>query len=207
MERNPPRTSELSSVLAKRLSSASADNGRLSNCVDPGRDAILRSSGTGPGLTTPKIPAPNSSAEGVFVPSESLRDQLLAIRRRLWIVNATLESLPAKIEQTYSRRSSILGGASSSRVRNTSNPPCQEVPAREPHEVAGGCWARWRRAKLRSRASRAERLAAAALYNASISFGDALEAVLRAAVARVKADEASFQSFPNSAFSERHHSQ
>ena len=40
-----------------------------------------------------------------------------------------------------------------------------------------GWWARWKLARLRSRASRAEARAAAALYDASVSFGEALEAV------------------------------
>jgi hypothetical protein len=142
--------------------------------------------------------ARESAAEDHFIPSDSLGDQLLAIRRRLWIVCATLESLPARIEQTYCSRSSITGGDRCFSVTNTSDHPCNASPVPEQPKTAAGWWARWKLSRLRSRASRAERQAAAALYDASVSFGEALEAVLQAAVARVKADEAGFQSLPRS---------
>ena len=143
-----------------------------------------------------KSPGRDTPAEDSFVPSDSLRDQLVAIRRRLWIVNATLESLPAKIEQTYRNRS-VIAGVEPSQYRNASDMLSTERRALESQKAAGW-WARWKATRLRSRASRAEARAAAALYDASVSFGEALEAVLHAAVARVKADEAGFQSVPHS---------
>ena len=50
--------------------------------------------------------------------------------------------------------------------------------------------ARWNRARLRARADRAERRAAVAMNKASVALSDAFEAVLQAACARIKADEA-----------------
>ena len=50
-----------------------------------------------------------------------------------------------------------------------------------------GCWpARWKCARLRARAVRAERHAAVAMNNASDSLGHAFEAVLQYAYARLK---------------------
>jgi hypothetical protein len=54
----------------------------------------------------------------------------------------------------------------------------------------GGWWARRKVNRLRSQADRAERRAAGAIQHVSATFGTALEAVLQAAVARVKAEEA-----------------
>jgi hypothetical protein len=150
-------------------------------------------------------PARDNEGEDFFIPSDSLRDQLLAIRRRLWIVNATLESLPAKIEQTYRNRSASAD-AGPNRHRNTSDMLRAAGRALDNHNAAGW-WARWKLARLRSRARRAEARAAAALFDASVSFGAALEAVLQAAVARVKADEAGFESLPHSFRSEARTSQ
>jgi hypothetical protein len=60
------------------------------------------------------------------------------------------------------------------------------------HRRGFGCWpARWNRARLRARADRAERLAVVAMNKASVSLSDAIEAVLQAACARNRADEAS----------------
>ena len=52
------------------------------------------------------------------------------------------------------------------------------------------CWpAKWKSARLRARAIRAERHAAVAMNNASASLRDAFEAVLQYACARAKADD------------------
>ena len=102
---------------------------RRTNSVDPSVDAVML-----PGQRVRGVPGSNarrrqhSSAEDLFVPSDSLRDQLLAIRRRLWIVNATLESLPAKIEQTYRNRSVVAGGEPTQQ-RNLSDTLCTERQA------------------------------------------------------------------------------
>ena len=164
--------------------------------VTPGLDAVILPSVRSRNGTGLKSPGSDTAAEGLFVPSESLRDQLVAIRRRLWIVNATLESLPSKIEQTYRQRSAIAVGDESDQRRKNSDTILDEAAALERHQAAAGWWARWKLARLRTRALRAEARAAAALHDASVSFGAALEAVLQAAVARVKADEAGFQSLP-----------
>ena len=169
--------------------------GATTRSIPGSKRSILPSarSHNGTGL---KSPGRDTPAEDSFVPSDSLRDQLVAIRRRLWIVNATLESLPAKIEQSYRNRS-VIAGVEPSQSRNASDMLSTERRALESQKAAGW-WARWKATRLRSRASRAEARAAAALYDASVSFGEALEAVLHAAVARVKADEAGFQSVPHS---------
>ena len=194
MERNQSRTTDFSSALGKLSSSSYAADRDSNNAVNAGRDAVM--------LPAPRIrneisikgAARDDEGDGLFVPSESLRDQLLAIRRRLWIVNATLESLPAKIEQTYRNRS-IFAGTGPNPYRNASDTLSTEQRALESQRPAGW-WARWKLARLKARARRAEARAASALYDASVSFGEALEAILQAAVARVKADEAAVQSLP-----------
>jgi hypothetical protein len=67
--------------------------------VDAGADVVRI-----PGLSSGgEVCAETSARKSVdpceCLPSETLRDQLQDIRRRLWILNATLESLPAKLEQ------------------------------------------------------------------------------------------------------------
>jgi hypothetical protein len=194
MERRQSTTTDFSAALGNLSSRCDgAERGR-NNTVNAGLDAALPPGPRSRNGTGLKRPARDNKGEDFFIPSDSLRDQLLAIRRRLWIVNATLESLPAKIEQTYRNRS-IIAGAGATRYQNASDPLCTERRALESHK-ATGWWARWKLARLSSRARRAEARAAAALYDASVSFGEALEAVLAAAVAHVKADEAGFQSLP-----------
>ena len=194
MERSQSRTTDFPRALGRALSNRDGDERRGRDSVTPGLDAVMLPSVRSRNGTGLKSPGSHTPAEGSFVPSESLRDQLVALRRRLWIVNATLESLPAKIEQTYRNRSLIVG-AGPTQYQNASDPLCTERRALESPRAIGW-WARWKLARLRSRARRAEARAAAALYRASVSFGGALEAVLQAAVARVKADEAGFQSLP-----------
>ena len=195
MERIQSRITDL----GRQPSKLRAGDARRRNSVDPAVDAVML-----PGQRLRGVPGSNaprrerSSSDDLFIHSDSLRDQLLAIRRRLWIVNATLESLPAKIEQTYRQRSVIAVGDESAQRRKNSDTILDEAVGLETDKAAVGWWARCKLARLRSRASRAEARAAAALYDASVSFGEALEAVLQAAVARVKADEARFQSLERS---------
>jgi hypothetical protein len=196
MERSQSRTTDFPRALGRALSKRDGDERRGDDSVNPGLEAVFPPSArshNGAGL---KSPGRDTPAEDSFVASDSLRDQLVAIRRRLWIVNATLESLPAKIEQSYRNRS-VIAGVEPSQFRNGSDMLSAERRAFE-HQKAAGWWARWKATRLRARASRAEARAAAALYDASVSFGEALEAVLQAAVARVKADEVGFQSVPHS---------
>jgi hypothetical protein len=127
---------------------------------------------------------------GCFFPSDSLRDQLQAIRRRLWILNATLESLPAKIELAYRLRSQVASRDGQGQPRNTSDGSGDKRLTFTAKGAHGGWLARWKLARLRSRADRAERRAVAAIHDASAAFGAALNAVLHAAIARVKADDA-----------------
>jgi hypothetical protein len=194
MERSQSRTTDCSSALGKLSSSSYAAECRRNNAVNAGLDEVFRPGPRGRNGTGFDGPARDHEGENFFIPSDSLRDQLVAIRRRLWIVNATLESLPAKIEQTYRNRSKIAG-AGPTQDQNVSDTLCTERQALESQKVVGW-WVRWKLARLRARARRAEARAAAALYDASVSFGEALEAVMHAAAARVKADEAGFQSLP-----------
>ena len=131
---------------------------------------------------------------GVFRTSDPLWHQLQAVRRRLWILSATLESLPAKIELAYRTRSDVAGEGGPNHPEPSANGSVHERLAPQPAAFVGGWWARRRLTRLKSRAERAERRAAAAIREASASFGTALEAVLQAAVARVKADEACLSS-------------
>ncbi len=196
MERSQSRTTDFPRALGRPLSNRVGDECRGHDRVTPGVDAVFLPSARSRDGTGLKSPGRDSPAEDSFVPSDSLRDQLVAIRRRLWIVNTTLESLPAKIEQTYRQRSAIAGSDESAQRRNSSDKFCTEPQALRADKAAAGWWARWKLAKLRSRARRAEARAAAALYDASVSFGEALEAVMHAAVARVKADEAGCHALP-----------
>jgi hypothetical protein len=192
MERRQSTTTDFSIAFdSLSPSCVGAERGR-NNAVNSGLDAVIRPGP--PSRNGIDGPGRDHDGENFFIPSDSLRDQLVAIRRRLWIVNATLESLSAKIEQTYRNRS-VIADAGPARHRNTSDTLCAAGRTLDNHNAAGW-WARWKLARLRSRASRAEGRAAAALYDASVSFGEALEAVFNAAVARVKADEAGFQSLP-----------
>jgi hypothetical protein len=121
--------------------------------------------------------------EGIY--PESLRHQLQVIRRRLWILNATLGTLPAKIE----RASREEGGGA---FRHDGRGPAPPEPGNGlgAGRLIGGWRARWKLARLESRAERAERRAAVAINNASASLAAALGRVRHAAVARRKADEA-----------------
>jgi hypothetical protein len=135
-------------------------------------------------------PARDSCDQGVDPCSDSLPNQLQAIRRRLWILSATLESLPAKIELACRQSGVRDGGEGLDRPAQTRDRYGDQRLAFKRF----GFWSRWRAmrklARLRLRADRAERRAAVAINGASAAFGVAFEAALQAALARVKADEA-----------------
>jgi hypothetical protein len=142
-----------------------------------------RSTRDGGGVTTPES---DCTDQGVARRTDPARDQVQAIRRSLWILSATLESLPAKIELACRRSGAVAGRDGLDQPQHT-----RDVRLRLKALGALGGWrARWKCARLRSRANRAERRAAVAIRDASASFGAALEAVLHAAVARAKADQA-----------------
>jgi hypothetical protein len=160
-----------------------------------------RSVDTGPAAST--LPNPSARGEGgidspergssdkdVFLPSDSLRGQLQAIRRRLWILNATLESLPAKIELACRKGPEVVGGDRPKEPGHSPDVSDGERVAPKAGGAIGRRWARLKLAGLRSKADRAERRAAVAINDAYASFGTALESVRLAAIARVKADEA-----------------
>jgi hypothetical protein len=106
-----------------------------------------------------------------------------ALHRRLWILNATLESLPRKIEDIAQAK------GKDSYVMSAGIPSVSAETRPFADSTIEGWRARRRRAQLRSRAERADRRAARAIAEASDSFGTALEAVLLAAAARIKAEE------------------
>jgi hypothetical protein len=56
------------------------------------------------GRSAVKASFDDSVNAGVFHTSDPIWDQLVAIRRRLWILNATLQSLPAKLELACRKR-------------------------------------------------------------------------------------------------------
>jgi hypothetical protein len=117
-------------------------------------------------------------------------DQLQAIRRRLWILSATLESLHSKIERAYYQRGDEDGGAGPDQPRHSPDALGHEWLVPQSEGFVAHWWARRKLTRLRSRADRAERRAAAAIQDVSASCSAALEAVLQSAVARLKADEA-----------------
>lgn len=122
--------------------------------------------------------------------SHPLQDRLDAIRRRLWILSARLERLPAKLELACRKSGVFADGIGLDPPEHTRDDSGHSRPKRKAHGPVGAWWAWWNIARLRLRAERAERREAAAIHDASAAFNAALEAVLHAAVARVKADEA-----------------
>lgn len=194
MERHQSRTTDLPPARRGSSSDRDWDTCGASLSVEAWTAAALTSgpaSRKGGGIQ----PSGRDSVEpGVCRPSDSLREQLQAIRRRLWIVNGALESLSAKIELAHRRRCEVAGPDGPDLSRHSSNPLGDERLAPQSEGLVGRWWARRKLAWLRSRADRAERRAAAAISGASVSFGTALEAVLQAAIARVKADEACLNS-------------
>jgi hypothetical protein len=133
---------------------------------------------------------PSDSFEhGVSHCSTPLRIALGAIRRKLWILNTKLQSLPAKIELIERQSGEWVNGDGLERCMHDGVGLAKE---RLNGRRGLGCWrARWNRARLRARAERTERHAVAAMNKASASLSDAFEAVLQAACARIRADEAS----------------
>jgi hypothetical protein len=128
--------------------------------------------------------------QGISRRSDPMADRLKAVRRRLWILNATLESLPAKIELAC-RQSGVWAGGDGLDRHQQSCDGLGDVHLAVKTEGVLGRWrAKWKIATLRSRADRAERRAAVAIDDASASFSAAIEAVLQAALARVNADGA-----------------
>jgi hypothetical protein len=95
-----------------------------------------------------------------------------------------------RVELACRKDGGIAGRCWPDEVQHTHGSPGRKRARREIKRSLGARWARWKVARLRSRAERAERRAAAAIRDASAIFSAALEAVLHAAVARVKADEA-----------------
>jgi hypothetical protein len=117
---------------------------------------------------------------------DAVRDQLQAARRKLWILGARLSCLPAKIEIAC-RMNGLAPGA------DGPEQPwhlAKEMPASKLEMALCGSLDRWKLARLRLRANRAERRSATAIRRASASFSAALDSVLSAAVARAKADAA-----------------
>ena len=122
--------------------------------------------------------------------SHPLQDRLNAIRRRLWILSARLERLPAKVELACRKSGVFTDGIGLDLPEHTHDDSDHSRPKQKAHGPVGAWWAWWKVARLRMRAERAERREAAAIHGASAAFDAALEAVLHAAVARVTADEA-----------------
>ncbi len=130
----------------------------------------------------------DSFEHGLSHCSIPLRIPLGAIRRKLWILNTKLRSLPAKIELIYRQSGEWANVDGLERCMHDGVGLAKE---RLNGRKGLGCWqARWNRARLRARADRAERHAVVAMNKASVSLGDAFEAVLQAACARIRADEA-----------------
>ena len=117
-----------------------------------------------------------------------LRIPLGAIRRKLWILSIKLQSMPAKIELIYRQNSEGVYADGLERCQHDGVGIAED--RLDGRRVLGGWSAKWNRARLPARADRAERLAAVAMNRASVSLSDAFEAVLKAACARIRADEA-----------------
>jgi hypothetical protein len=111
------------------------------------------------------------------------------MRRRLWIPNATVESVPARIDPADGKRIEAANGEVSDQARNTDILSGSRPLVDESGGNAGGRRARWKLARLKSYARRSERRAVSAIKDASTFFASAHQAVLHAALARKKADD------------------
>ena len=106
-----------------------------------------------------------------------------------WILNAMLESLSSKVERGDRKRSEVASGDGPDQPRRSpdaSGDSGWHSRLGGSRRLASPVEAR----RLRSRADRAERHAAVAINDASVSFRVALEAMRNASIARMKADEA-----------------
>jgi hypothetical protein len=188
MERQQSRTIDPPPVRRGSLSDSDWNNCGISISVDAWSAAPMSSGPSPKDGGAVKTTGSDAGDEGVSRRSDSLRDQVQSIRRRLWILNATLESLPARIELACRKSGVPSGGDGPDQPQRIRDQPADLRPALKAEEAPGGWRARWKLARLRSRAERAERRAAVAIHDASASFGAALDAVLHAAIARVQAD-------------------
>ena len=190
MERHPSRTPDLPTDLHESLSDR--DRVRSGGSISAQERCIgAMNSGTSPGDEDAiKTWVRDSMNPGLFRCINLPWDQLQAIRRRLWILSATLDSLNVKIERAYYQRGDEDGGAGPDQPRHSPDASDREWLAPQSEEIVASFWARRKLARLRSRADRAERRAAAAIQDVSASCDAAVEAVLHSAVARLKADEA-----------------
>ena len=133
-------------------------------------------------------PTSDSFEHGLSHCSASLRISLGAIRRKLWILNTKLQSLPAKIELIYRQSGEYVKVDG---LERSMDDGVGLAKKRRSGRRGRGCWpAKWNRARLRARADRDERRAVVAMNKASASLSDAFEAALQAACARMRADEA-----------------
>jgi hypothetical protein len=146
------------------------------------------------------VPDSRNNSSDSFEPclphcSIPLRTPLGAIRRKLWILNTTLQSLPAKIESTYRQSGeAVYVGGLEQCMHDGVGVAEERLNGRR---VLRGWLARWNCARLRARADQAERHAIVAMNKASVSLSDAFEAVVKAACARNRADEACRNSTEN----------
>jgi hypothetical protein len=146
-----------------------------------GRGTSVRGRGNALTNVTVDQEFPNSTAP--------LDDDLQTIRRTLWILNATLDSLIKKIEMMSDQSGMRVEKDLVDRAVHTRDRLAEEGFALEGKKILGWRPARWKCARLRARAVRAERHAAISMSNASASLSRALDAVLQYARARAKADE------------------
>jgi hypothetical protein len=141
-----------------------------------------------------QAPIRNGASPDVPLTTAPVWDQVQAVRRRLWILSAKLDSLPAKIELAIHNTSDRAHETGSDQVRRRASALRARWLGPHSEGFVGNWWARMRLARLRLQADQAERRATDAIQHASASFGAAFEAVLQAAVARVKSDEARLSS-------------
>jgi hypothetical protein len=190
MERHQPSTSDPQPARRGFLASRDWDRFVGSTSVDAWSVAPMNS---GPSLCDGDDVATvgrESSDHRDCHRSDPVWAQLQAIRRSMWILNATLESLPAKIELARWTSAGVTGRDGFVQLRHTHRQPGDDPSALEAERAKGGWRTRWKLARLQARADRAERRAAVAVRYASASYSAAFEALLRAATARAIADQA-----------------
>ena len=189
MERHNSRTIAPTTVCRELLSNCNSDE-MAGIVVGDARSAAptrsgLSTSDRGRGIA----PTSDSVQQDLSEFSAPLDDQLRAIRRKLWIFNTTLNSLPAKIQMACRQSGEWVETEVLDRSVHTCDGLAKGGVALKSKKVLSYSPADWKCARLRARAIRAERHAAVAMNNASASLRDAFEAVLQYACARAQADD------------------
>ena len=185
MERHHPRTIAPTPVCRELPSRCNSDE----MVGFGGGDALRRATRFGPSKSDQGCANSSTSAsvdQGLSDFSAPLNDQLRSIRRKLWILNATLDSLLAKVELGYHPSAYADRQRRARPVSAYIRSSRQGWARARAHEDFRVLASQMEVCAAPARAVRAERHAAVAMNNASASLSQALEAALQYACAAPK---------------------